>query len=455
MAKITDDLLTTSIDFNNGDGANTNQDPVWNAKEVQGQPWSSTPPSSGQLAEWNGSEWEPANPPSSPTITLTGVVEGSGTTNISTNFGPTPLYSLVGNPTASVADSVYIPVGSTLGFLANIMERAAITGDVAIPFGSNTSTISSNAVTYSKMQLVSASKLLGNSTGSPNVPMEISLDTTLNFTSNILGRAHIQGGDVDIPSSSNVALVTGIRGTQVSATAPTNGQVLAYNSGTTQYEPTTVSGGSGITALTGDVSATGPGSSAATVTGFRGIQTLAGTPFNGQGYVYLFGSSYRLVDINFLWDQSSTDVTVSSVNNTEETIYSNLISSGLMSITGHALTFKFQFTFTNTTLLKFYFGSLVTPIFTFNTTAPSSQASGQAVITIIYTSNTTAKASITVTAGKTLVAAETPFDFNDYATISGLNFSSPVSWKLTGTSTVASTTNTLTGHYYRINFGGG
>ncbi len=47
------------------------------------------------------------------------------------------------------------------------------------------------------------------------------------------------------------------------STGATNGQVPSYNGTTVVW--TTVAGGSGITSLTGDVTATGPGAAAATI----------------------------------------------------------------------------------------------------------------------------------------------------------------------------------------------
>lgn len=263
----------------------------------------------------------------------------------------------------------------------------------------NNAKIANNAVTYSKMQLMSASKLLMNASLSANVPMEIAWDATLQYDSGTgkFGRAHIQSGDVDIPSGSNVALVTG----------------------------------------------------------FRGTALAVGNPNHGQGYVYLFNSTYNLVDINFLYDQSRTNVTVSSVNNTEQTIYTNNLSTGLLAVIGQSLNFEFAFTFNNTTDVNFYFGSAVTPIFSFSTTAPVATTSkGICRIKVIYLSNTTAEATIEVIAGQTQNAATAAFYHVDSANISGLNFSgSSITWRLSGKSTAALSTNSLTSLYYRLNFG--
>lgn len=65
-------------------------------------------------------------------------------------------------------------------------QTPALTGDVTTTAGSCATTIASSAVTYAKMQNVSASRLLGNPTGSPAAPSEISLGSTLGFSGTTL-----------------------------------------------------------------------------------------------------------------------------------------------------------------------------------------------------------------------------------------------------------------------------
>ena len=80
----------------------------------------------------------------------------------------------------------------------------------------------------------------------------------------------INGVTYDLSTNRSWTVSTGssnatqIQGVTVSATSPTNGQVLQFNG--TAYAPATVSGGSGITALTGDVTASGTGSVTTTLT---------------------------------------------------------------------------------------------------------------------------------------------------------------------------------------------
>lgn len=82
---------------------------------------------------------------------------------------------------------------------------------------------------------------------------------------------------------------TAIRGVPVASTAPTTGQVLAYDG--TQYAPSSAGGG-GITQLTGDVTtASGSGSQAATVAKLQGRAVATTAPTNGQALAWVSASS--------------------------------------------------------------------------------------------------------------------------------------------------------------------
>lgn len=91
-----------------------------------------------------------------------------------------------------------ITVDSTLTKTGNQIVRAAITGDVTISSGSNSSTIAAAAVSLSKMANLAANSVIGNSTGSGATPTAITLaaaatassipfrDTNANLTVNAL-----------------------------------------------------------------------------------------------------------------------------------------------------------------------------------------------------------------------------------------------------------------------------
>lgn len=105
----------------------------------------------------------------------------------------------------------------------------ALTGDVTTTAGNLATTIASNAVvtakinnaavTYAKIQNVAASSLLGNATGSPAAPEEITLGTGLSFSGTVLNAA---SGFAPMPT-------TVVTGTTQSAT--TNNAYVTNNAG--------------------------------------------------------------------------------------------------------------------------------------------------------------------------------------------------------------------------------
>lgn len=77
------------------------------------------------------------------------------------------------------------------------------------------------------------------------------------------------------------ASVVAVQGRAVASTAPTNGQVLVWNAGTSQWQPGAPA--SGLTQLTSDVLAgPGAGSQAATVVALQGRSIVSSAPYTGQ-----------------------------------------------------------------------------------------------------------------------------------------------------------------------------
>lgn len=83
--------------------------------------------------------------------------------------------SLIGRDTASSGVPENITLNSTLSMTgAGALQRAALTGDVTAAAGSNTTAIANEAVTYAKMQNVSAtSRVLGRITAGAGDPEEL------------------------------------------------------------------------------------------------------------------------------------------------------------------------------------------------------------------------------------------------------------------------------------------
>lgn len=189
-----------------------------------------TPSSVGATGAVTGSNLSGSNT-GDQTITLTGPITGSGTNSFTTNITANAITTttinaaavtyakiqnvnaarLLGNPSASVAATSEIPLGSGLSFVAGALTASgssgitALTGDVtASGSGSVTATIAANAVTFAKFQQMVANSIPGNATaalanisaitlavnqllgrGAGNISA-ITLGSNLSITSNIL-----------------------------------------------------------------------------------------------------------------------------------------------------------------------------------------------------------------------------------------------------------------------------
>jgi hypothetical protein len=115
------------------------------------------------------------------TITLTGDVTGSGTGSFTTTIANGAVtfskmqnisgQRLIGRHGSGTGSPQEVTVGNGIEFQGSGIRRSALTGDVTASAGSNATTIANNAVTYAKIQNVSATdRLLGRSTaGAGNV----------------------------------------------------------------------------------------------------------------------------------------------------------------------------------------------------------------------------------------------------------------------------------------------
>jgi hypothetical protein len=181
-------------------------------------------------------------------ITLGTGLSMSGTTLSATGGGggaPTDADYLVKTANASlsaervVSDSTSVVANWTTGGQVSF-ERAALTGDVTASANNNATTIANDAVTYAKMQNVSATdKVLGRSSAGSGDVEEIACTAA--------GRALID--DVDA-AAQRTTLGLGTLATQ-------NGTFSGTSSGTNTGDQTI--------SLTGDVTGSGTGSFAATI----------------------------------------------------------------------------------------------------------------------------------------------------------------------------------------------
>ena len=102
-----------------------------------------------------------------------------------------------------------------------------------------------------------------------------------------------------------------IQGLQVTSVAPTNGQILLWNSSDSLWEATT-GAADGISAMTGDVTGAGAGSVATSVIAIRGKAVSAMAPSNAQ--ILLFNSSTNTwVPQSISGDVTTTNLGASTV----------------------------------------------------------------------------------------------------------------------------------------------
>ena len=259
---------------------------------IQGRNVLSTAPTNGQVLAWNGTAWAPA------AAAAAGVSSFSaGTTGLSPSTASTGAVTLAG--TLAIANG---GTGQTTQQAAiNALAGATTSGQYLRGNGTN--------VTLSAIQAADVPTLNQNTTGTAsNVTGTVAVAnggtgaTTLtglvkgNGTSAFI--AATAGTDYVVPSGSitgtagnvtgTVAIANGGTGQTTAANAINalvpaqsgqSGKVLTTNGSVVSWG---TAGGGGITALTGDVSASGSGSVSASVTGLRGRVVATTAPTAGQ-----------------------------------------------------------------------------------------------------------------------------------------------------------------------------
>jgi hypothetical protein len=105
----------------------------------------------------------------------------------------------------NAANSTAVPTDIAAGTDGHVLRRSG----TALGFGQVATTgITDNAVTYAKIQNLTASRLLGNPTGSLAVPSEISLGSGLSFSGSVLNTVN-NGTVTNVTGTSPISVATG------------------------------------------------------------------------------------------------------------------------------------------------------------------------------------------------------------------------------------------------------
>jgi hypothetical protein len=185
---------------------------------------------------------------------------------------------LLGRTTASTGAVEEITVGNGVEMAAGALQRSALTGDVTASAGSNTTAIANDAVTYAKMQNVSAtSRILGRKTAGAGDVEELTLSELLDF----IGSA--AQGDILYRGASSWARLP----------AGTAGQYLKTNGAGANPEWTTPSGGVTLLGTITTTSGANQSLNTLTLTGYKFVELwLNGVSHNnGSDTTFLVGQS--------------------------------------------------------------------------------------------------------------------------------------------------------------------
>ena len=272
---------------------------LWNANELQGTSLSSTAPTSGQVLKYNSttSKWEP-NTDNNTTYTGGNAVNVSGTTvNLGGNLtGATTIGTSSTNTLKLTGIQSGASTDSLMVISNGVLKKVAVSTDVPTYTASNGATMSANNVVLGG-NLTGATtigtsssntlKLTGVQAGATSDSVMVISNGVLKKVaqSSIAGTTYTASTGMTLTGSAFSANTTSalwnanqLQGTSLSATTPTSGQVLKYNSTTSKWEPntdnnTTYTGSNGV-GISGTTVSLGGNLANATTIGTSSTNTL-------------------------------------------------------------------------------------------------------------------------------------------------------------------------------------
>ena len=282
---------------------------------IQGHSVSTAAPTDAQMLLWvsGTSKWTPASMSGDATISDTGVITVSNSVNFTG--------SLVGDVTGTQ--------GATVVSYVDSYTAAQVGTSVALTQTATSSNTASTLVLRDASGNFSANIITASLNGNANTATNAT--TAVNFTGSL-------SGDVTGTQSATTIASTVVTGKLLTGyVAGTNTPINATNSILTAFEnlQAQVSGsvGSAITALTGDVSATGPGSAVATIEAIQG-NAVSGT--TGTGNVVFSASPTLTGTLNASSGIFSSTLSASNLSgtNTGDVTITNTNSIDLAFTTG-------------------------------------------------------------------------------------------------------------------------
>jgi hypothetical protein len=210
-----------------------------------------TSATTGQVLKYNGTAWDPASDNNSGgTVTSVGLSMPAGFTVASS--------PVTGTGTIAVSTTLTGPVrGTGTGLTTGTTNLQTEVNNVLkiVNGGTNSSTalagsgiMVSNGTSIVQGLAGTSTTVLHGNAGSTPTYSAVSLTADVTGVLPVVNLPSLAG---DVTGAINVNTVARLRGRTVSTTAPTNGQVLAYNTTLTQWEPQTIASGSGWS-LTGN-----------------------------------------------------------------------------------------------------------------------------------------------------------------------------------------------------------